>query len=135
MEVFNLLFVTSESGNKKLYVVHCEDCARKHNPNLSNVVVLEQYRIEDLMNTYDTFSLVRTHICRDASYIALHYVQTIWDTEVTYLCLFVLCLGFQLSVKSTLPSTPSHNQKSCLPGQLLCFCKIFSVSFSCICNF
>ncbi|MCJ8731424.1 hypothetical protein PDJAM_G00199450 [Pangasius djambal] len=57
LEVFNLLFVTSENGSKKLYVVHCEDCARQRNPNLSNVVVLEQYRIEDLMNTYDTFSL------------------------------------------------------------------------------
>ncbi|KAG7330337.1 hypothetical protein KOW79_006559 [Hemibagrus wyckioides] len=57
VEVFNLLFVTSENGSKKLYVVHCEDCARQRNPNLSNVVVLEQYRIEDLMNTYDTFSL------------------------------------------------------------------------------
>lgn len=62
VEVFNLLFVTSESGSKKLYVVHCEDCARQRSPNFSNVVVLEQYRIEDLMNTYDTFSLVRTHI-------------------------------------------------------------------------
>ncbi|TSK77050.1 Lysine-specific demethylase 6B [Bagarius yarrelli] len=58
VEVFNLLFVTSENGSKKSYVVHCEDCARQRSPNLSNVVVLEQYRIEDLMNTYDTFSLV-----------------------------------------------------------------------------
>ncbi|KAK3567634.1 hypothetical protein QTP86_020425 [Hemibagrus guttatus] len=57
VEVFNLLFVTSENGGKKLYVVHCEDCARQRNPSLSNVVVLEQYRMEDLMNTYDTFSL------------------------------------------------------------------------------
>ncbi|KAI5104427.1 lysine-specific demethylase 6B, partial [Silurus meridionalis] len=57
VEVFNLLFVTSENGSKKLYVVHCEDCARQRSPNFSNVVVLEQYRIEDLMNTYDTFTL------------------------------------------------------------------------------
>lgn len=57
VEVFDLLFVTSESGSKKLYVVHCEDCARQRNPNLSNVVVLEQYRMEELMNTYDSFSL------------------------------------------------------------------------------
>ncbi|XP_036452577.1 lysine-specific demethylase 6B isoform X1 [Colossoma macropomum] len=57
VEVFNLLFVTSENGSKKMYVVHCEDCARQRSPNLSNVVVLEQYRTEDLMNTYDSFSL------------------------------------------------------------------------------
>uniref|UniRef100_A0A667XC49 [histone H3]-trimethyl-L-lysine(27) demethylase n=1 Tax=Myripristis murdjan TaxID=586833 RepID=A0A667XC49_9TELE len=57
VEVFNLLFVTSENSSRKTYVVHCEDCARQRSPNLSNVVVLEQYRIEELMNTYDTFSL------------------------------------------------------------------------------
>ncbi|XP_071189710.1 lysine-specific demethylase 6B-like isoform X1 [Salvelinus alpinus] len=58
VEVFDLLFVTSESGSRKTYVVHCEDCARQRNPSLSNnVVVLEQYRMEELMSTYDTFSL------------------------------------------------------------------------------
>ncbi|KAI4898374.1 hypothetical protein NFI96_012389 [Prochilodus magdalenae] len=57
VEVFNLLFVTSENGSKKMYVVHCEDCAKQRSPNLSNVVVLEQYRMEDLMNTYDSFTL------------------------------------------------------------------------------
>ncbi|XP_026208340.1 lysine-specific demethylase 6B [Anabas testudineus] len=57
VEVFNLLFVTSENSSRKTYVVHCEDCARQRSPNLTNVVVLEQYRIEELMNTYDSFSL------------------------------------------------------------------------------
>ncbi|CDQ82099.1 unnamed protein product [Oncorhynchus mykiss] len=58
VEVFDLLFVTSESGSRKTYVVHCEDCARQRNPSLSNnVVVLEQYRMEELMSTYDTFNL------------------------------------------------------------------------------
>ncbi|XP_034020376.1 lysine-specific demethylase 6B [Thalassophryne amazonica] len=57
VEVFNLLFVTSENNNRKMYMVHCEDCARQRSPNLTNVVVLEQYRTEELMNVYDTFSL------------------------------------------------------------------------------
>ncbi|XP_070710415.1 lysine-specific demethylase 6B [Pempheris klunzingeri] len=57
VEVFNLLFVTSESNSRKTYVVHCEDCARQRSPNLTNVVVLEQYRIEELMSAYDSFSL------------------------------------------------------------------------------
>ncbi|XP_053717189.1 lysine-specific demethylase 6B isoform X1 [Synchiropus splendidus] len=57
LEVFNLLFVTSENSSRKTYVVHCEDCARQRSPNLNNVVVLEQYSIEELMNTYDSFSL------------------------------------------------------------------------------
>ncbi|KAM4611822.1 uncharacterized protein kdm6ba isoform 2-T3 [Polymixia lowei] len=57
VEVFSLLFVTSENSSRKTYVVHCEDCARQRSPSLSNVVVLEQYRIEELMNTYDTFPL------------------------------------------------------------------------------
>lgn len=60
MEVFNLLFVTSENSSRKTYVVHCEDCARQRSPNLNSVVVLEQYRMEELMNTYDSFSLVST---------------------------------------------------------------------------
>uniref|UniRef100_A0A8C1K360 Lysine-specific demethylase 6B n=1 Tax=Cyprinus carpio TaxID=7962 RepID=A0A8C1K360_CYPCA len=59
VEVFNLLFVTSENSSRKTYVVHCEDCAREQSPSLSGVVVLEQYRISELMNTYDNFTLVR----------------------------------------------------------------------------
>uniref|UniRef100_A0A673N092 Lysine-specific demethylase 6B n=1 Tax=Sinocyclocheilus rhinocerous TaxID=307959 RepID=A0A673N092_9TELE len=63
VEVFDLLFVTSENGSRKMYVVHCEDCARQRNPNLSSVVVLEQYRMEELMNVYDSFSLVSASTC------------------------------------------------------------------------
>uniref|UniRef100_A0A672GF37 Lysine-specific demethylase 6B n=1 Tax=Salarias fasciatus TaxID=181472 RepID=A0A672GF37_SALFA len=58
VEVFDLLFVTSENNSRKTYVVHCEDCARQRSPNLNNVVVLEQYRIEELMSAYDSFNLV-----------------------------------------------------------------------------
>uniref|UniRef100_A0A3Q3L0Q1 Lysine-specific demethylase 6B n=1 Tax=Labrus bergylta TaxID=56723 RepID=A0A3Q3L0Q1_9LABR len=58
VEVFDLLFVTSENSSKKSYVVHCEDCARAKSPSLAGVVVLEQYRIEELMKTYDSFALV-----------------------------------------------------------------------------
>ncbi|KAK5848555.1 hypothetical protein PBY51_006158 [Eleginops maclovinus] len=57
LEVFDLLFVTSESNSRKTYVVHCEECARQRSPNLTNVVVLEQYRMEELMTTYDSFNL------------------------------------------------------------------------------
>uniref|UniRef100_A0AAR2KDP0 [histone H3]-trimethyl-L-lysine(27) demethylase n=1 Tax=Pygocentrus nattereri TaxID=42514 RepID=A0AAR2KDP0_PYGNA len=58
VEVFNLLFVTSESNSRKTYVVHCQDCARRGSPNLDNFVVLEQYKIEDLTHVYDQFTLV-----------------------------------------------------------------------------
>lgn len=58
MEVFDLLFVTSESNSRKTYVVHCQDCARRGSTNLDNFVVLEQYKIEDLMQVYDQFTLV-----------------------------------------------------------------------------
>uniref|UniRef100_A0A3Q0S648 Lysine-specific demethylase 6B n=1 Tax=Amphilophus citrinellus TaxID=61819 RepID=A0A3Q0S648_AMPCI len=58
VEVFNLLFVTSENSSKKTYVVHCEDCVRAKSPSLTGVVVLEQYRIEELMKIYDSFVLV-----------------------------------------------------------------------------
>ncbi|XP_023249235.1 lysine-specific demethylase 6A isoform X1 [Seriola lalandi dorsalis] len=58
VEVFDLLFVTSESNSRKTYVVHCQDCARRgSSSNLDNFVVLEQYKIEDLMQVYDQFTL------------------------------------------------------------------------------
>nr|XP_055071580.1 lysine-specific demethylase 6A isoform X4 [Misgurnus anguillicaudatus] len=57
VEVFDLLFVTTESNSRKTYVVHCQDCARRCSPNLENFVVLEQYKIEDLMQVYDHFTL------------------------------------------------------------------------------
>ena len=58
VEVFNLLFVRRELLSKKQYVVHCQDCARKGSATLDDFVVLEQYRIEDLMQVYDQFTLV-----------------------------------------------------------------------------
>uniref|UniRef100_A0A671TBT4 [histone H3]-trimethyl-L-lysine(27) demethylase n=1 Tax=Sinocyclocheilus anshuiensis TaxID=1608454 RepID=A0A671TBT4_9TELE len=58
VEVFDLLFVTSESNSRKTYVVHCQGCARRCSPNLENFVVLEQYRIEDLTHMCDQFTLV-----------------------------------------------------------------------------
>nr|XP_020639563.1 lysine-specific demethylase 6A isoform X4 [Pogona vitticeps] len=57
VEVFNLLYVTNESNSRKTYVVHCLDCARKISGNLENIVVLEQYKMEDLMQIYDQFTL------------------------------------------------------------------------------
>lgn len=58
MEVFNLLFVSSDSYSRKSYVVHCQDCARKGSSDLEGFVVLEQIKVEDLMQIYDQFSLV-----------------------------------------------------------------------------
>ncbi|XP_053437288.1 lysine-specific demethylase 6A isoform X2 [Nycticebus coucang] len=57
VEVFNLLFVTNESNTQKTYIVHCQDCARKTSGSLENFVVLEQYKMEDLMQVYDQFTL------------------------------------------------------------------------------
>ncbi|KAJ8407299.1 hypothetical protein AAFF_G00278730 [Aldrovandia affinis] len=57
VEVFNLLFVTSESNSRKTYVVHCQDCARKGCADLENFVVLEQYKVDDLTHVYDLFTL------------------------------------------------------------------------------
>lgn len=57
VEVFNLLFVRRELLSKKQYVVHCQDCARKGCATLDDFVVLEQHRMEDLMQVYDQFTL------------------------------------------------------------------------------
>ena len=58
VEVFNLLFVHRELLSKKQHVVHCQDCARKGSATLDDFVVLEQHRMEDLMQVYDQFTLV-----------------------------------------------------------------------------
>uniref|UniRef100_A0A8C5LN58 [histone H3]-trimethyl-L-lysine(27) demethylase n=1 Tax=Leptobrachium leishanense TaxID=445787 RepID=A0A8C5LN58_9ANUR len=57
VEVFDLLFVTNESNSQKTYIVYCHDCSRKTSANLEDFVVLEQYKIEDLMQIYDLFTL------------------------------------------------------------------------------
>ncbi|KAM3585053.1 uncharacterized protein V6R79_006197 [Siganus canaliculatus] len=57
VEVFNLLFVRRELLSKKQLVVHCQDCARKGSATLDDFVVLEQHRMEDLMQVYDQFTL------------------------------------------------------------------------------
>lgn len=62
VEVFNLLFVTSDSYSRKSFVVQCQDCARKASSDLDGFVVLQQYRMEDLMQVYDQFSLVSRFI-------------------------------------------------------------------------
>ncbi|MEE6469563.1 hypothetical protein FKM82_008676 [Ascaphus truei] len=57
VEVFDLLFVTNESNSRKTYIVHCHDCSRKTCTNLENFVVLEQCKMEELMQIYDQFTL------------------------------------------------------------------------------
>ncbi|XP_033834386.1 histone demethylase UTY-like isoform X1 [Periophthalmus magnuspinnatus] len=57
VEVFNLLFVRRELLSKAPPVVHCQDCARKGSSALDDFVVLEQYRMDDLMHIYDHFTL------------------------------------------------------------------------------
>uniref|UniRef100_A0A3Q3K7G2 [histone H3]-trimethyl-L-lysine(27) demethylase n=1 Tax=Monopterus albus TaxID=43700 RepID=A0A3Q3K7G2_MONAL len=61
VEVFNLLFVRRELLSKQQCVVHCQDCARKGSATLDDFVVLEQHRMEDLMQVYDQFTLVSHH--------------------------------------------------------------------------
>ncbi|XP_059728595.1 LOW QUALITY PROTEIN: lysine-specific demethylase 6B [Haemorhous mexicanus] len=58
VEVFNILFVTSETGGRNTYLVHCEGCARRRGGGLAGVIVLEQYKTEELMQIYDGFTLV-----------------------------------------------------------------------------
>lgn len=64
VEVFNILFVTSENGSRNTYLVHCEACARRRSAGLQGVVVLEQYRTEELAQAYDAFTLVRPLVQR-----------------------------------------------------------------------
>ncbi|ETE68335.1 Lysine-specific demethylase 6B, partial [Ophiophagus hannah] len=63
VEVFNILFVTSENGSKNTYLVHCEACARKRSSSLHGIVVLEQYKTEELIAIYDSFTLKLLQLC------------------------------------------------------------------------
>lgn len=54
VEVFNLLFVTQQDRKN---VVHCGDCALKMSRSLHGFVVLNQYRMDELMDIYDSFTL------------------------------------------------------------------------------
>ncbi|KAL2094548.1 hypothetical protein ACEWY4_009267 [Coilia grayii] len=100
LEVFDLLFVTSESSSRKTYVVHCEDCARKRNASLAGVVVLEQYRVEELMTIYDSFCVVRA----DAHKQRRTHVQTLFFSSVFLL----LCLSISLTSTHTHTHSLSH---------------------------
>ncbi|XP_015114271.1 histone demethylase UTY isoform X2 [Diachasma alloeum] len=54
IEVFNILFIREQ---EKRHVVHCMDCARKQSPSLEGFVCLEEYRMRELMEVYDGFTL------------------------------------------------------------------------------
>ena len=53
-EVFNILFVT-EMDRK--HVVRCLDCALQYDKQLDNVVVLNQFTLDDLKIVYEQFQL------------------------------------------------------------------------------
>ncbi|XP_008198630.2 lysine-specific demethylase 6A isoform X3 [Tribolium castaneum] len=57
IEVFNILFIREQ---EKRHVVHCMDCARKQSPNLEGFVCLEEYKMEELTEVYDNFTLYPT---------------------------------------------------------------------------
>lgn len=68
-EVFNILFVSEQKVNDSTHkksdahmqntqhVVHCQACARKRSHLLENFVILNQYNMDDLKQTYDLFQL------------------------------------------------------------------------------
>ena len=118
VEVFDLLFVTSESSSRKTYVVHCEDCARHRSPSLANVVVLEQYRIDELMTAYDSFNLVRA--LPTTSYSGSPVAPPVWSDPDVSLSLSP-CSRPCLAPGDSPPPPLSHNQNSCQPGQNTAF--------------
>ncbi|KAH8400492.1 hypothetical protein KR222_001761, partial [Zaprionus bogoriensis] len=57
VEVFNVLFIREQ---EKRHVVHCLPCALKISPSLQGIVCLEEYRLSELQQVYDSFTLYRT---------------------------------------------------------------------------
>ena len=43
--------------NEKRHVVYCLECARRHSPQLSGYICLEEHTLEDLQEVYDNFVL------------------------------------------------------------------------------
>jgi len=58
VEVYGILFVKEQDSK---FVVHCQDCARKIHCKLEGFVALNQYKIEELVASYDNFSLHPSH--------------------------------------------------------------------------
>jgi len=54
VEVFGVLFIREQ---EKKHVVHCLDCAKKHNKELKGFVCLEEYHIKELRDVYNNFKL------------------------------------------------------------------------------
>lgn len=54
LEVFNILFIREQ---EKRHVVHCMGCARKQQPTLQGFVCLEEYKLSELVQVYDSFVL------------------------------------------------------------------------------
>lgn len=56
VEVFNILFIREQ---EKRHVVHCISCARKFSNDLQGIVCLEEYRLTELCQIYDAFTLYK----------------------------------------------------------------------------
>ena len=54
IEVFGVLFIREQ---EEKHVVHCLDCARKHNKDLKGFVCLEEYHLKELRDVYNNFKL------------------------------------------------------------------------------
>ena len=54
VEVFGVLFIREQ---EKRHVVHCLDCARKHDKDLKGFVCLEEYHLKELRDIYNNFKV------------------------------------------------------------------------------
>lgn len=54
LEVFNVLFVREQENR---HIVHCVSCARRQTSSLQGFVCLEEYRLSELTQVYDSFIL------------------------------------------------------------------------------
>jgi len=90
VEVFDILFVLEQD---KKHIAHCLNCARKISPTLDKFVVLNQYKLDELMEVYDVFQL--GSIVSSAAFFRL----CTWKFTCCTARMFsssALCVGFQL---------------------------------------
>lgn len=77
VEVFNVLFIREQ---EKRHVVHCVDCARKQSPGLEGFVCLEEYKLSELVEVYDNFSL-HTGVSNSTNIVCLYILLPTFDKQ------------------------------------------------------
>lgn len=80
-EVFSILFVLEQDEK---HIVRCLSCARKVSPTLKNFTILNQYKLDELMDVYDAFQLGSTVSTLTVRRVSVDVDGTVTDIGVVH---------------------------------------------------